>query len=56
MTTAPVKAQDGSIDGYIKLLQDVTEMKRTEEQMMHSEKLSALERLTSGIAQEIGTL
>lgn len=54
MTTAPVKAPDGSIDGYIKLLQDVTEMKRTEEQMMHSEKLSALERLTSGIAQEIG--
>ncbi|HYQ48335.1 MAG TPA: cache domain-containing protein, partial [Thermodesulfovibrionales bacterium] len=54
MTTAPVKAQDGSIDGYIKLLQDVTEMKRAEEQMVHAEKLSSLERLTSGIAQEIG--
>ena len=54
MTTAPVKGEDGSIDGYIKLLQDVTEMKRTEEQLIRSEKLSALERLTSGIAQEIG--
>ena len=54
MTTAPVKGENGSIDGYIKLLQDVTEMKRTEEQLIHSEKLSALERLTSGIAQEIG--
>ena len=54
MTTAPVKGEGGAIDGYIKLLQDVTEMKRTEEQLIHSEKLSALERLTSGIAQEIG--
>ncbi len=54
MTTAPVKGEDGSTDGYIKLLQDVTEMKRTEEQLIHSEKLSALDRLTSGIAQEIG--
>ncbi|HXX82299.1 MAG TPA: ATP-binding protein, partial [Thermodesulfovibrionales bacterium] len=54
MTTAPVKGEDGSIEGYIKLLQDVTEMKKTEEQLIHSEKLSALERLTSGIAQDIG--
>ena len=54
MTTAPVKGEDGLTEGYIKLLQDVTEMKRTEEQLMHSERLSALERLTSGIAQEIG--
>jgi signal transduction histidine kinase len=54
MTTAPVKGEDGSIEGYIKLLQDVTEMKRSEEQLIHSEKLSALERLTSGIAQDIG--
>lgn len=54
MTTAPVKGEGGSTGGYIKLLQDVTEMKRTEEQLIHSEKLSALERLTSGIAQEIG--
>jgi signal transduction histidine kinase len=54
MTTAPVKGADGSIEGYIKLLQDVTEMRRSEEQLIHSEKLSSLERLTSGIAQEIG--
>jgi len=54
MTTAPVKDESGTVEGYIKLLQDVTEMKRTEEQLMHSEKLSSLDRLTSGIAQEIG--
>lgn len=54
VTTAPVKADDGGIHGYIKLMQDVTELKRQEEQMMHSEKLACLGRLTSGIAYEIG--
>jgi len=54
MTTAPVKGQGGKTEGYIKLIQDVTAMKKTEEQLVHSEKLSSLERLTSGIAQEIG--
>ncbi|MFZ2198826.1 MAG: ATP-binding protein, partial [Thermodesulfovibrionales bacterium] len=54
VTTAPVKADDGGTHGYIKLIQDVTELKRQEEQMMHSEKLACLGRLTSGIAYEIG--
>jgi signal transduction histidine kinase len=54
VTTAPVKSVGGEVHGYIKLVQDVTEMKRIEEQMMHSEKLVSLGRLTSGIAHEIG--
>jgi C4-dicarboxylate-specific signal transduction histidine kinase len=54
LTTAPVKADDGGIHGYIKLIQDVTELKRHEEQMIHSEKLACLGRLTAGIAYEIG--
>ena len=54
VTTAPVKADDGGVHGYIKLIQDVTELKRQEEQMMHSEKLACLGRLTAGIAYEIG--
>jgi C4-dicarboxylate-specific signal transduction histidine kinase len=54
VTTAPVKADDGGVHGYIKLIQDVTELKRQEEQMVHSEKLACLGRLTSGIAYEIG--
>jgi PAS domain S-box-containing protein len=36
------------------LIQDITEMKRIEERMMHSEKLSALARISAGIAHEIG--
>lgn len=54
VTTAPVKSADGEVHGYIRLMQDVTEMKKMEEQMMHSEKLASLGRLTAGITHEIG--
>jgi C4-dicarboxylate-specific signal transduction histidine kinase len=54
VTTAPLKGADKGVHGFIRLVHDVTEMKRMEEQMMHSEKLALLERLTEGIAHEIG--
>ena len=54
VTTAPVKGVNNGVYGYIRLVHDVTEMKRMEDQMMHSEKLALLGRLTSGIAHEIG--
>lgn len=50
VTTAPVKGEGLSI----LLVHDVTEMKRLEAQVLHSEKLASLERLTTGIADEIG--
>lgn len=54
ITTAPIRDDKGDVYGYIRLVQDVTEMKRMEEQMMHSEKMASLGRLTAGIAHEIG--
>ncbi len=54
ITTAPIVDDRGEVHGYIRLVQDVTEMKKMEEQMMHSEKMAALGRLTAGIAHEIG--
>ncbi len=54
ITTAPVKGDDGELHGYIRLIQDVTEIKKMEEQIMHSEKLASIGRLAAGIAHEIG--
>lgn len=54
ITTAPIKDENGEVHSYIRLIQDVTEMKKLEEQMMHSEKMASLGRLTAGIAHEIG--
>jgi PAS domain S-box-containing protein len=54
ITTAPIKGEDGGIHGYIRLIQDVTEMKKMEEQIGQSEKLASLGRLAAGIAHEIG--
>jgi PAS domain S-box-containing protein len=52
--TAPVKGENGEVHGYIQLIQDVTELKRMEEQMTNSEKLASIGRLAAGIAHEIG--
>jgi len=54
ITTAPVKGVNGEIHGYIRLIQDVTEIKKMEEQIIHSEKLASIGRLAAGIAHEIG--
>ncbi len=54
ITTAPVKGEDGELHGYIRLIQDVTEIKKMEEQIIHSEKLASIGRLAAGIAHEIG--
>ncbi|MGD0280725.1 MAG: ATP-binding protein, partial [Dissulfurispiraceae bacterium] len=54
ITTAPVKGDDGELHGYIRLIQDVTEIKKMEEQIIHSEKLASIGRLAAGIAHEIG--
>lgn len=54
VTTAPVKSEKSEIHGFIRLIQDVTEIKKMEEQIIHSEKLASIGRLAAGIAHEIG--
>jgi signal transduction histidine kinase len=52
--TAPITSEDAEDHGYIRLIQDVTELKKMEEQMSNSEKLASIGRLAAGIAHEIG--
>ena len=54
VTDAIVKGTDGEVHGHIRLIQDITEMKKMEEQIQHSEKLASIGRLTAGITHEIG--
>jgi PAS domain S-box-containing protein len=54
VTNAPVKGDNNELHGHIRLIQDVTEMKKMEEQIIHSEKLASIGRLAAGIAHEIG--
>ena len=52
--TASPLARRGGDEQILLLIQDVTDIRRAEEQMIQSEKLSALARLSAGVAHEIG--
>ncbi len=54
MITAPVRNENGEIYQYIRLIQDITEIKKMEEQITNAEKLASIGRLAAGIAHEIG--
>ncbi len=53
IAATPLHTPDGQCQILV-LIQDVTEMKKAEEQLMQSEKLTALARLSAGVAHEIG--
>jgi signal transduction histidine kinase len=53
ISISPFHMPDGSTQVLL-LLQDVTELKMAEEQMIQSDKLTALSRLSAGVAHEIG--
>ncbi len=51
--THPLLGDDESVQGVIVLCRDITEKKRLEEQLIHSEKLAAIGLLAGGVAHEI---
>jgi PAS domain S-box-containing protein len=50
--TSPVRDSDGTIRGVVTIARNMTEMKRLEEQLRHSQKMEAIGTLTTGIAHE----
>ncbi|KKL49982.1 hypothetical protein LCGC14_2310070, partial [marine sediment metagenome] len=53
ITLSPFHMPDGSTQRLL-LLQDITERKKAEDQMIQSDKLAALSRLSAGVSHEIG--
>lgn len=51
---SPIKDAAGNVVQVVELIQDVTAVRKLEQQMVHSEKLAALGRISAGIAHEIG--
>lgn len=53
ISATPLRTPDGHCN-LLLLIQDITELKRAEEQLIQSEKIAALARLSAGVAHEIG--
>ncbi|MDA8104835.1 MAG: ATP-binding protein, partial [Nitrospiraceae bacterium] len=51
MNLSPLKDPSG---GYVVILEDITEKKKMEEQLVQASKLASLGKLTAGISHEIG--
>jgi PAS domain S-box-containing protein len=55
-TICPVNNQDGDIDHYIALSEDITHLREKEDMLTHAMKLEAVGRMTSGIAHDFRNL
>jgi PAS domain S-box-containing protein len=53
VSTYPIFNGQGQVTGAVHILQDITERKRMEQQLIQSEKLAALGRLAASLAHEI---
>ncbi|MES9853259.1 MAG: ATP-binding protein [Candidatus Thiodiazotropha sp. L084R] len=51
----PFHERDGNSDGYLLIIEDVTEQKQLESEMQQTQKLQSIGQLAAGIAHEINT-
>ncbi len=53
MTLSPLRDAEGRIIGVTRICKDVTQMKRAEERLLLTERLTSLGELTAGVAHEL---
>ncbi len=53
MTLSPLRDAEGRITGVTRICKDITQLKKTEERLTLTERLSALGELTAGVAHEL---
>ena len=54
--TAPLRAAHGEISGYFELCSDITERKRLDEQLRHTQRLESIGLLAGGIAHDFNNI